>query len=563
MDKKNVAQLTFGFVLIIGIVNLFADFTYEGGRSINGAFLSSLGASAVAVGFIAGFGELLGYALRSIAGFFADKTHKYWIFAFVGYAINMLAVPALALAGNWPVACVLIIAERTGRAIRKPAVEAMLSFAGKEMGSGWVFGLNEFLDQFGATLGPLIVAWVLFAKKSYKYGYGILLISALLCLAMLAAARLFFPKPQDLDKKEAVGLETKGLTNSYWLYLVGGALIAAGFADFALIAFHFDKTNNVPMHWIPIFYAAAMAVGGISSLIFGRLLDKIGPKVMLIAFFLGAFFAPFVFLGKFVLSTIGMILWGIGLGAQESLLKAMLANVISRDKRSTAFGVFDTGFGIAWFLGSAIMGILYVKSIAALIIFSVVLQIAALPIFIIAINKQSQQMSQQKSRKLLTISKKMLKIFFSLIGIGISIGGFLFVVYPRLSISPGESLDPYEPFSTPFVIKNDGYLPLFNVNYSVTINKMENINHNLQFEDVKTTVNSIKSIPKLSPNKSTAIFIDKNISVPPKFIKYAEIDINVTYKPYIIPYTFTENVRFKMATKTNNEYFWLPYYSGQ
>jgi MFS family permease len=388
MNKKNIAQLTLGFVLIIGIVNLFADFTYEGGRSINGAFLSSLGASAITVGFIAGFGELVGYALRSISGFFADKTHKYWIFVFIGYAINMLAVPALALAGNWPAACVLIIAERTGRAIRKPAVETMLSFAGKEMGSGWVFGLNEFLDQFGATLGPLIVAWVLFTKNSYKYGYGILLVSAILCLAMLVTARLFFPKPQDLDKKKAAGLETRGFTNIYWLYLSGGALIAAGFADFALIAFHFDKTKNVPMHWIPILYAIAMAAGGISSLVFGRLLDKIGPKVMLIVFFLGAFFAPFVFLGKFVLITIGMILWGIGLGAQESLLKATLANVISKDKRSTAFGVFDTGFGIAWFLGSAIMGILYVKSIAALIIFSVVLQIAALPIFIIAINKQ-------------------------------------------------------------------------------------------------------------------------------------------------------------------------------
>ena len=389
MNKNNIAKFAFGFVLLIGTVNLFADFTYEGGRSINGAFLSSLGASAVAVGFIAGFGELVGYALRSIAGFFADKTHKYWVFAFIGYAINMLAVPALALSGSWPMAAVLIIAERTGRAIRKPAVETMLSFAGKEMGIGWVFGLNEFMDQFGATIGPLIVAWVLFTKNSYKYGYGVLLISALLCITMLVAARLFFPKPQDLDKKEAVGLETKGLTGPYWLYLLAGALIAAGFADFALIAFHFDKTNNVPMHWIPILYAVAMAVAGISSLIFGRLLDKTGPKVMLIAFFLGAFFAPFVFLGKFLLIFIGMVLWGIGLGAQESLLKAMLANMVSKDRRSTAFGVFDTGFGIAWFLGSAIMGILYVKSMAALIIFSVVLQIAALPIFISAISKKA------------------------------------------------------------------------------------------------------------------------------------------------------------------------------
>ena len=389
MNKNNIAKFAFGFVLLVGTVNLFADFTYEGGRSINGAFLSSLGASAVAVGFIAGFGELVGYALRSVAGFFADKTHKYWVLAFVGYAINMFAVPALALSGSWPMAAVLIIAERTGRAIRKPAVETMLSFAGKDLGIGWVFGLNEFMDQFGATMGPLIVAWVLFAKNSYKYGYGILLISALLCIAMLVVARFFFPKPQDLDKKEAVGLETKGLTGPYWLYLLAGALIAAGFADFALIAFHFDKTNNVPMHWIPILYAVAMAVAGISSLVFGRLLDRIGPKAMLAAFFLGAFFAPFVFLGKFLLIFIGMILWGIGLGAQESLLKAMLANMVSKDRRSTAFGVFDTGFGIAWFLGSAIMGILYVKSMAALIIFSVVLQIAALPIFISAISKKA------------------------------------------------------------------------------------------------------------------------------------------------------------------------------
>jgi MFS family permease len=294
----------------------------------------------------------------------------------------MLAVPALALAGNWPMACVLIVAERTGKAIRKPSVETMLSFAGKEMGNGWVFGLNEFLDQFGATIGPLIVAWVLFTKNSYKYGYSVLLISALLCIAMVIAARLFFPKPEDLDKKEAVGLKTQGLTNAYWLYLTGGALIAAGFADFALIAFHLDKTNNVPMHWIPILYALAMAVAGISSLVLGSLLDKIGPKVMLVAFFIGAFFAPFVFLGKFFLIVIGMVLWGIGLGAQEALLKATLVSMVSKEKRSTAFGVFDTGFGIAWFLGSAIMGILYTKSLLALIIFSVVLQIAALPIFI-------------------------------------------------------------------------------------------------------------------------------------------------------------------------------------
>ena len=284
MDKKSASQLALRFVLIIGVVNLFADFTYEGARSVNGAFLGSLGASAIVVGFVGGFGELIGYSLRAITGFFASKTHKYWAFAFIGYAINMLAVPALALAGNWPTAAALMIAERTGRAIRKPSVETMLSFSGKEIGSGWVFGLNEFFDQFGATVGPLVVASVLFLKGSYRSGYAVLLISALLCLGMIVVARLLFPKPQELDKQEAVGLEAKGFSRAYWLYVLAGGLVAAGFADFSLIAFHFEKTASVPVPWIPILYAVAMATAGISALFFGRLLDKIGFKSLVVAF---------------------------------------------------------------------------------------------------------------------------------------------------------------------------------------------------------------------------------------------------------------------------------------
>src|SRR3984885_12084065 len=87
------------FVLILGLVNLFADMTYEGASSINGAFLATLGASAFAVGVISGVGEFLGYALRFIAGYISDKSGKYWLVTFIGYSINLLAVPALAFAG--------------------------------------------------------------------------------------------------------------------------------------------------------------------------------------------------------------------------------------------------------------------------------------------------------------------------------------------------------------------------------------------------------------------------------------------------------------------------------
>jgi len=384
MRKKDIKKLAFRFVFIIGIVSLFGDMTYEGARSINGAFLGSLGASGAIVGFVAGFGELIGYGLRSITGFIADKSHKYWLFAFVGYSINIFAVPALALAGNWPVAAALMIAERTGRAIRKPSMDAMLSYTGKSLGNGWVFGLNEALDQAGATIGPLIVSFVLFMKGGYKDGYAVLLISALLCLFVLIVARVLYPKPHELEKKPARFIRTEGFSKAYWIYVVAGALIAAGFVDFSLISFHFQQTEIISQSIIPLFYSVAMAIGAITALMFGKLYDKKGLPIVLVAFLLSALFAPFVFLGTFWIALIGMILWGIGMGAQDSMLKAVITPVISVEKRSTAFGVFDTAFGIAWFIGSVIMGLLYDKSISALIIFSVLLQLMALPVFVLA-----------------------------------------------------------------------------------------------------------------------------------------------------------------------------------
>jgi len=377
------------FVLLIGIVNLFADFTYEGGRSIMGPFLGTLGASATIVGIVAGLGELLGYSLRSVSGYLSDKTHRYWVVTVVGYVVNMLAVPALALASNWPVAAALIIAERTGRAFRRPAVETMISYTAPQLGSGWVFGLNEALDQGGATVGPLVVAVVLFLKGGYRYGFAILLIPALLCLGTLVVAQLRFPHPQELEQKTAQPLQTRGFSHAYWFYVAAGALIAAGFADFSLIAFHFQQARSVPMALIPVWYAVAMAAGALSALVFGRLLDRIGFSMVLLAFFLSAFSAPLVFLGQFGLALLGMVLWGIGLGAQDSLLKALLSGIIEANKRSTAFGVFDTVFGIAWFVGSATMGLLYTRSIPALIVFSVVTQLAALPVLLLA-KKQAE-----------------------------------------------------------------------------------------------------------------------------------------------------------------------------
>jgi predicted MFS family arabinose efflux permease len=375
------------FVIIIGIANFFADFTYEGARGIIGPFLGSLGASAATVGIVAGLGELMGYGLRSVSGYFSDKSHRHWTFAFVGYAINMLAVPALALTRQWPIAASFVVSERIGRGIRKPTVEAMLSYAGRSIGAGWVFGLNEALDQAGATIGPLLMALVLYLNGGFRTGFGILLIPGLLCLGTLVLARFLHPRPHELEEGTDHTFVTTNLTRTYWIYLAAGALLAAGFADFALIGFHFQKAHVMPGNLIPVFYAIAMASSALASIPLGRLFDRLGPNVSLFAFLISAAAAPFVFLGTSVFALVGMIFWGIGMSAQGSLFQAMLTGVIPLQKRGTAFGLFDTGYGIAWFLGSAVMGLLYDKSIMAVVLFSVILQLAAIPVLFIASKK--------------------------------------------------------------------------------------------------------------------------------------------------------------------------------
>ncbi|PYK13880.1 MAG: MFS transporter [Verrucomicrobia bacterium] len=376
------------FVLIIGIANFFADFTYEGARGIVGPFLGSLGASAAIVGLVAGLGELMGYGLRSVSGYFADKSHRHWAFAFLGYTINMLAVPTLAFTAQWPAAASLVVSERIGRGIRKPTVEAMLSYAGRSIGAGWVFGLNEALDQAGATIGPLLMALILYLNGGYRTGFAALLIPALLCLGTLVLARLLHPRPHELEKGTGHTLTTPNLTQAYWIYLAAGALLAAGFADFALIGFHFQKAHIVQGNLIPVFYSVAMAASALASIPLGRLFDRFGPNVSLFAFLVSAAAAPLVFLGTPVFALIGMIFWGVGMSAQGSLFQAILTGVIPPQKRSTAFGLFDTGYGIAWFLGSAVMGLLYDKSISGVVLFSVVLQLCAIPVLFIANKKR-------------------------------------------------------------------------------------------------------------------------------------------------------------------------------
>lgn len=372
----------FYFIIFLGIVSLFADMTYEGARSITGPYLAQLGATATLVGFVAGFGELIGYSIRLFSGKLADRTQRYWLITIVGYAINLFSVPLLAFTHHWATAAILIVIERLGKSIRVPARDAMLSYGSHSLGMGFGFGLHEALDQIGAMLGPLVVAVVLLIHHSYRLGFAILAIPAFLALISLLIAYKKFPFPQRLEVKQDA-IEKYAAPQTFWIYLIGAACVAMGYADFPLIAFHFEKANIIGSVWIPITYGIAMGIDAFTSPLLGWLYDKFGLTILIVVILFSASFAPMVFLGGNIFAFIGVAIWAIGMGAQSSLMRSTIGKMIPPKKRGTAYGIFNLFYGVSWFIGSLLLGIIYDHSIPFTAAFVVIFQLAAIPWFLV------------------------------------------------------------------------------------------------------------------------------------------------------------------------------------
>jgi len=366
------------FILFFGAVSLFADVTYEGARSITGPFLELLGTSAAVVGVVIGFGELIGYGLRLVTGWLADRFGRYWLFIIAGYSVNLLVVPFIGLAKTWQVAAALIITERLGKAIRTPARDAVLSQATAVTGHGKGFGIHEAMDQMGAVIGPLILSGVFWGEGSYRLAFAVLAIPALLSLIVLVAARLTYPDPHQFNEQEEEHPGTISTQYFTW-YLIGIALIALGFADFPLLAYHFKATNLFSDQWIPLAYALAMGVDAVAGLGLGTLFDYWKRPVLVGGILITAGFAPLAFLGGKITAIAGVILWGVGMGIVESVLRASVAQLIPSNRRGWAYGLYNGVFGFAWFVGSAAAGWLYEINIGGMVIFLLAAQLLAIP----------------------------------------------------------------------------------------------------------------------------------------------------------------------------------------
>ncbi|WP_229887280.1 MFS transporter [Streptomyces olivaceoviridis] len=381
------------FVVWFGLVSLLADFVYEGARSVTGPLLASLGASALVVGVVTGAGEAAALGLRLVSGPLADRTRRFWGLSIGGYALTVLSVPLLGVAGVLWAACALVIAERVGKAVRSPAKDTLLSHATAATGRGRGFAVHEAMDQVGALVGPLTVAGVLaLSGNAYGPALGVLAAPGAAVLGLLFWLRARVPDPEVYERQAAAPpgspapdgpLPAGPLPAAFWTYAAFTAVTTAGFTTFGVLSYHLVQRHLMTTAWVPVLYAAAMAVDAVAALATGWLYDRTGPRVLAVLPVLAAAVPALAFTHTVATAVAGSLVWGAATGIQESTLRATVADLVPSPGRATAYGVFAGVVGGATLVGGALTGALYGYSVPLLI--TVVAAIQAVALVLLAV----------------------------------------------------------------------------------------------------------------------------------------------------------------------------------
>ncbi len=346
-------------ILLLGIVSLMGDVVYEGSRGIVPSYLEFLGATALIVGLVGGLGDFLGYAVRLVSGFLADTTRAYWLFIFLGYGL-IVSIPLLGLPLGLGIAVILVLLERFGKAFRSPSRDTVLSIISKDVGAGKAFGIHELLDQIGAILGPLMVAFLMLSTNNYSFTFSFLFLPFLVLLVVLAythkriGSKTIVIEPQKIEGKR------EKLARPFYIYTFAVLLNTVGLIPYTLILYKASEILQPTQQWIvPLIYVLIQGVDAPMALIAGYAYDKFGIGFLVMPFLL-SLFPPLLTMVGAELSTLiaAAIVFGLVLGTQESIYRAAVSELTPISSRGTAYGIFNTAYGVGFLISGALYGLL-------------------------------------------------------------------------------------------------------------------------------------------------------------------------------------------------------------
>ncbi len=403
---------------MFGLVSLAADMVYEGARSLYGPLLAALGASSVVVGAVTGAGEAMALVLRLVFGPMADRTGRYWGLTIAGYALTIVCVPLLAVTpfvggAGLALAAALILLERSGKAVRSPSKSALLAHVARSVGRGRGFGIHKAMDQTGAFAGPLLVAAIVSATGAMWTGLAALALPGVVALVLLLAIRARVPDPSVYDGSAAApstppttapattappaaaapargwlaGALGAGLPREFFLFACAASLTTGGLVTFGLIGYHLSVGGLAPVAQVPVIYSGAMLTEALAALGVGWLYDRVGPSVLYAVPVLVAAVPPLALSGGLATALVGIAVWGLAFGLQDSTIKAYVADIVEAPRRATAYGVFAGIQGVAAILGGVTAGWLYARSVPALTLGVGLVQAAALTLMVLAVRR--------------------------------------------------------------------------------------------------------------------------------------------------------------------------------
>ncbi|WP_308534368.1 MFS transporter [uncultured Peptoniphilus sp.] len=394
-EKNKFLNSPVKVVIIFGIISLLGDVIYEGARSANSQYFSLLGISAANIGFYFGLGEFLGYFLRLFAGLVSDIYHMHWPFIFIGYGF-LIVVPLMGTTSSLGVLASLMLLERIGKALRNPSKDTLLSTVSEhEVGIGFAFGIQEALDQLGAFLGPIIFTLVFYFSghglASYQFAYKLLFIPFILLMAFLYFAYKKIKDENLIERIDGKKFSRDKMGKVFWIYCAFSFFSSIGFINFSIIAYHLKVKGLMTDGNITLLYSLAMIVDAITALIIGKAYDILkikrknkmgGILIMALIPFVTAIIPFFTLSFNKSLIIFGLLIFGLVIGSHETIIRSAIADITPFSKRGTAYGIFNGIYGLAFLIGSSLVGALYdFGNMNLIFIFVLAAQIISLYLF--------------------------------------------------------------------------------------------------------------------------------------------------------------------------------------
>jgi len=350
-------------VWVLGFVSLLMDVSSEMIHSLLPVFMvTSLGASALAVGIVEGIAEATALVVRVFSGALSDYFGKRKPLAVAGYGLGALAKPLFAVAVSVQWVFVARLMDRIGKGIRGAPRDALIADVTAPEIRGAAYGLRQSLDTVGAFLGPLlaIVLMLIFAGD-FRSVFWFAVIPAVASVALLAFGVHEAARAQGVVGRPPLQFNVvRNLSAAYWWVVVaGGVFTLARFSEAFLLLR--AQEQGLPDTYAPLVLVLMNVVFALSAYPMGRLADRMPPARLLVAglVVLAAADVTLALSSSLAASALGVALWGLHMGMTQGVFAAMVAGSAPPALRGTAFGVFYLASGIAMLVASVLAGFVW------------------------------------------------------------------------------------------------------------------------------------------------------------------------------------------------------------